>query len=322
MPTGWLRVKVANIARDDPCLRWSIGYHGTRHEALESILTYGLRSPADRGVESANGQEGTTAETHGKTIYTSPCIGYSAHPAYTPLMFSRAELPEGGEQTFTQMVLQVHVDQAHVNNRLRSTLNESQWPPHLPFSEGFAVDEVLEWLTTHPESVHVTGLMVREVGNSDSAPVFGDAAATFRPDPEEGYELNAANEEWTEHLISNFDCVNTVRGRERHVPSDEEDDDDEDDDDDDDNDDDDDDNDDDDDDEEEEVVISLQDFFRLVERVTATAMAKATTADAEQTTFGCPAKGSSDDADDSERDALRALEAWGGNGPCLDLEED
>ena len=176
-PTGWVRVNVADIPSDAECFGWSVGYHGTCSKALESILTQGLVAPADRGVESSHGQAGTSTETRGRTIYTSPCIGYSAHPVYT-------NLASAGNNTFTQIVLQVRVDQDKVDKRLGSTLGPQYWPETLPFAEGWSTDETLEWLTTDPSAVRVTGVMVRKLGadNNTSRTMFGDAASSFEYD--------------------------------------------------------------------------------------------------------------------------------------------
>jgi len=176
-PTGWMRMNVANIPANAPCFRWSVGYHGTAPQNIKSILTDGLVAPAARGTNSSHGQAHATPEARGRTIYTSPCIGYSAHPVYTPLEKNNDE-----ELTFSQVVLQVRVDQSRVYKRVGSTLGEKYWPADLPFAHGFANDGVMEWLTTDPDGVHVTGIMIREVGNGDKAAWFGDAACEFEYD--------------------------------------------------------------------------------------------------------------------------------------------
>jgi hypothetical protein len=76
----------------------------------------------------------------------------------------------------------VRVDQPRVYKRVGSTLGTKYWPTELPFAHGFSNDEVMEWLTTEPEGVHVTGIMIRDLGNGSKAALFGDAACEFEYD--------------------------------------------------------------------------------------------------------------------------------------------
>lgn len=175
-PSGWIRINVAGIPEDAPCFDWSVGYHGTAPQNLQSILSDGLVAPAARGTESLHGQAHATPEALGRTIYSSPCIGYSAHPVYTPLGVLRKP------HAFSQIVLQVRVDQGRVYKHVGSTLGTKYWPAEHPFADGLAADEVMEWLTTEPEGVHVTGIMVRHLGNDSEAALFGDAACEFEYD--------------------------------------------------------------------------------------------------------------------------------------------
>jgi hypothetical protein len=89
-----VRFNVKGFEEDDPCFDWAVGYHGTAPDAIVAIATAGLRTPNERGVRASHGQAG--ANVVGGTIYTSPCIEYSAHPVYTPLTPVQEDPPRCG----------------------------------------------------------------------------------------------------------------------------------------------------------------------------------------------------------------------------------
>lgn len=190
-PSGWVRWNVAAIDKNDACFTWSVGYHGTSPSALLNIADQGLISPADRNAASLHGQAGTTAETTNKTLYTSPCIGYSAHPVYCPV------IQTSGAQA-AQVLLQVRVDQNKLFNKLPSTLGKQYWPPEVTFEPGFKVGDTMEWLTTHRDAVKVTGVMFREMGhNSEEArSIYSEPACSFKATGD------APQFKWTKHLAA------------------------------------------------------------------------------------------------------------------------
>jgi len=133
---------------------------------------------------------------------------------YTPL----DKLEDEGEGcTFSQIVLQVRVDQERVYKRVASTLGSKYWPTDLRFAEGYATNEEMEWLTTDPEALQVTGIMIREIGNVGKTDLFGDAACEFKYD-EDGKK---AEYQWIDHLAENFESVNTVDGVKKELNTDE-----------------------------------------------------------------------------------------------------
>jgi len=189
--TGWVKFKVNGIDSDDPRLQWSRGFHGPDPKPVMPILNDGLSSPADRGCQPAHGQAGTDSSTQGRTIYTSPCIGYAAHPTYTPLI-------KTSKGKYAQIVLEVRVDQERVFNKLQTTLGKLYWKDGIPFDAQFSLDDVMEWLVADRDAVLITGVMFREMGTKTEECLsrYGEVACSFSDnDP-------AAEYRWTEHLAA------------------------------------------------------------------------------------------------------------------------
>lgn len=192
--TGWVKFKVNGIDSADPRLEWSRGFHGPDPEPIMPILNDGLTSPADRGCQPAHGQVGTDTSTRGRTIYTSPCIGYAAHPTYTPLI-------KTSKGKFAQIVLEVRVDQERVFNKLENTLGELNWKRSVPFDAQFAPDDVMEWLVSDRGAVLITGVLFRELGTNteECASRYGDVACSF------SHEGPGPEYAWTEHLAASIE---------------------------------------------------------------------------------------------------------------------
>ena len=145
-PEGWQRLALQVL--DDGSKnftgneweQWHKAYHGTRGEAVKSIVANGLMQPgavvAGVKVESLHGAAG--AKGNKKPIYLSPCLGYSAHHIFTsarhdevlkmgaldlsdpveaPLLPEKAAMSSGlsfadvvaAENTFAQFVFEVRV---------------------------------------------------------------------------------------------------------------------------------------------------------------------------------------------------------------------
>lgn len=201
-PCGWVRWNVSGIPGDAPCFGWSVGYHGTRPDHLMAIVDAGLLSPADRQAVALHGQAGTTADTKNKTIYTSPCIGYSAHPVYTPL------IKTSGDRA-AQILLQVRVNQDAVFRRLKTTLGKLYWADGVPFEAGFSLDDDMEWLVANKDELVVTGVLFRELGckTDEDRARYGEAACSFSA------HGDAPQYAWTKHL------ADTISRRGTHGPS-------------------------------------------------------------------------------------------------------
>jgi len=136
-----------------------------------------------------------TSNARGHTLYTSPCVGYSAHPTYTPLI-------KTGKHTAAQVLLQVRVDQERVYNRLKTTLNKLHWKEGVPFEVGYGLDDVMEWLVADRDAVVVTGILFRELGQKSKSEraMYGKAACDFMS-CEDGPEYK-----WTEHLANSIEA--------------------------------------------------------------------------------------------------------------------
>ena len=172
--TGWVEFKVKGLDPTDPRFQWSVGYHGTDPKALLPIVDGGLSSPADRNCAAVHGQAGAAGAV-GRTIYTSPCVGYAAHPVYGPLI-------KTGSGTYAQIILKVRVDQARVYNKLKTTLGKLYWDDDVPFDAQFALDDDMEWLVADRDAVFITGVLFRELG-SDTEQCnsrYGNTACSFR----------------------------------------------------------------------------------------------------------------------------------------------
>ncbi len=187
-PAGWVRFDVGGLDPNSPVFDRSVAYHGTRPEHVLPIVKEGLRSPAERGVESSHGQAGTDEATHGWAMYASPFVSYAAHPVYTPLHQQR-------DGSYAQVVLQVRVDQQYVEEKLPSTLSNAHWPLEVPFEHGATPNDVMEWLVTDPSAIEVTGVLFREIGTKAEGAegVYGDVACGFTP------RGGRVEYEWTEH---------------------------------------------------------------------------------------------------------------------------
>lgn len=192
-PCGWVRWNVAGIPENAPCFKWSVGYHGTQPQHLMKVVDKGLLSPADRQTVALHGQVGATAETENKVIYTSPCVGYSAHPVYTPL------IKTSGAKA-AQILLQVRVNQNAVVKRLKTTLPERCWPDDVPFEPGFATDDDMEWLVVNKDELVVTGILFREIGckTDEDRARYGEVACSFTA------RGDAPEYKWTKHLSSSI----------------------------------------------------------------------------------------------------------------------
>ena len=190
-PRGWVRWNVAGCEANDPCFGWSVAYHGTSPEALLAIADQGLISPADRNTVALHGQAGASLGALNKTLYTSQCSGYSAHPVYTPLIKVSAAKA-------AQIMLQVRVNQSAICNRLKTTLGKLHWKEGVPFEGGFTADDDMEWLLTDRDAVKITGVMFREIGCKTELDRerYGATACAFSP------RGDAPQFKWTDHLAN------------------------------------------------------------------------------------------------------------------------
>ena len=180
--TGWVKFKVKDIDPADPRFNWSVGYHGTDPAPLLPIIDNGLSSPADRNCDPAHGQVGSSGDTVGRTIYTSPCIGYAAHPVYGPLI-------KTGSGKYAQIILEARVDQTRVYNKLKTSLGKLYWDDDVPFDAQFTTSDDMEWLVSDRDALFVTGVLFRELGSDteECNSRYGTVAGSFQhhgPGPE------------------------------------------------------------------------------------------------------------------------------------------
>ena len=128
-----------------------MAYHGTRSNAVSSILEQGFK-PSDTGcfIDELSGM---------KALYLSPSIEYSGHPYYAE--------PIKHQNNWVQVVLQVRVNPQLLIFKKPGTLpgafpnDKARADPHFP-------NEQLEWLLSALPSTHlsasdlvVSGIMLR-----------------------------------------------------------------------------------------------------------------------------------------------------------------
>ncbi len=144
-PNGWRRISL-KVDDFEKYRTWHVGYHGTRHGLIGSILEEGLRA----AVVTCHKRMGDTV------VYFTPSIKYAQHPRY-----AKNYLVDG---KYCQVILMARINhEAILNGPQAGTLpgafaRDPQCDPHFPNRE-------LEWLVNHSlpkgENYIIYGVMTR-----------------------------------------------------------------------------------------------------------------------------------------------------------------
>mmetsp|Transcript_14811 Transcript_14811/g.47543 ORF Transcript_14811/g.47543 Transcript_14811/m.47543 type:complete len:403 (+) Transcript_14811:424-1632(+) len=126
---------------------------------------------------------GSTGAQPDGAIYTSPSLWLASHPVYSTLL-------KLDDERWVQFAFKVRV-RPNSYKVQRSTLSSSKhWDARIQMDPNMPHNESLEWLIPSSADVLVVGLMLRELGPSVDASVFGTLASRVSAHQVEGPEYS------------------------------------------------------------------------------------------------------------------------------------